>query len=180
MSRLVYISLLRGINVGGHKLIKVADLKAMCEAMGLARVQTFIQSGNVLFSSDEEEEPLRRRIEQQIQAVFGFDVPVALRTLAQWERIIAACPYPPGEEGLCVAVVAEAPTPEGIDRLVAHKIEGDELSAAGREVYLLYRQPIHKSKLTTNHLEKKLGVSVTVRNWQTMTKLAALGRAMAE
>ncbi|HWI51103.1 MAG TPA: DUF1697 domain-containing protein [Symbiobacteriaceae bacterium] len=176
---MVYIALLRGINVGGHKLIKMADLKAMCEAMGLAQVQTYIQSGNVLFVSSEEAEPLRRRIEQQIQAVFGFDVPLALRTLAQWERIIAACPFP-ADDGLCVAVLAEAPTPEGIDRLLAHKIEEDELSAAGSEVYLLYRQPIHKSKLTTNLLEKRLGVPATVRNWQTMNKLAALGRAMAE
>lgn len=176
---MVYVALLRGINVGGHKLIKMAELKAMFEALGLTKVQTYIQSGNVLFASNEEEaEPLRRRIEQQIEAVFGFDVPVALRTLDEWERIIAQCPFP-ADESLYVAVMTEAPLPEGVDRLQAHKIDGDEFRIGSREVYLLYRQPVHKSKLTNNLLEKKLGVPATSRNWQTMTRLAALGREMA-
>lgn len=77
----VYIALLRGINVGGKNMIKMADLKRTFEALGLGRVQTYIQSGNVLFDSDEEEKTLRDRIEREIEAVFGFSVSVILERL---------------------------------------------------------------------------------------------------
>ncbi|HLN60655.1 MAG TPA: DUF1697 domain-containing protein [Symbiobacteriaceae bacterium] len=173
-----YIALLRGINVGGHNIIKMADLRTMLERMGLGFVQTYIQSGNVVFQSEEAEEPLRRAMEEEIKRVFGFDVPVALRTAAELRAILARCPYPaenllPGES-LLVSLLAAAPSPEGVDRLGAVSHEPDEFRLLGRELYLLCRQPIHKSKLTNQFFEKKLGVPVTARNWQTMTKLAAL------
>ena len=173
-----YIAFLRGINVGGHNMIKMADLKAMCQAMGLDGVQTYIQSGNVLFGSEEAEEPLRRRLEAEIKRVFGFDVPVALRTAAELREILGRCPYPaeslaPGES-LLVSLLAAAPAPEGVDRLGTVSPEPDEFRLLGRELYLLCRQPVHKSKLTNQFFEKKLGVPVTARNWQTMTKLAAM------
>lgn len=173
-----YIALLRGINVGGHNMIKMADLKAMCQAMGLGSVQTYIQSGNLVFQSDEAEEPLRQRIEQEIERVFGLAVPVALRTAAQWQEILARCPFPaehlaPGES-LLVSLLAAAPAPEGVERLGASSSEPDEFRLMGREIYLLCRQPIHKSKLTNQFFERKLGVPSTARNWQTMTRLAEM------
>lgn len=179
-----YIALLRGINVSGHRLIKMADLKRMCEEMGLAQVQTYIQSGNVLFTAGEEREALRRRIEQQIAAVFGFDVPVALRTPAELESVIARCPFAPAQlqagESLYVSFLTEPAAPEGIGRLLATAAEPDQLGLVGEEVYLLYRQPSHKSKLTNSLLEKRLGVPATSRNWQTTCKLAALGKQLTE
>lgn len=173
----IWVALLRGINVSGHRLIKMAELQRMCEALGLGRVRTYIQSGNVLFESDEEREALRRRMEAQIEETFGFDVPVVLCTVDEMERIIANCPFAAGEgESLHVALLAEAPPQEGIDRLAAVDTGSDEYRAIGSEVYLLYRQPSHKSKLTGALLEKKLGVAATARNWQTMTRLTAMAR----
>jgi uncharacterized protein (DUF1697 family) len=175
----IWVALLRGINVSGHRLIKMAELQRMCEALGLGRVRTYIQSGNVLFESDEEREALRRRMEAQIEETFGFDVPVVLRTVDEMERIIADCPFAPAEgdgKSLHVALLADAPPQEGIDRLAAVDTGSDEYRVIGREVYLRYRQPSHKSKLTGALLEKKLGVAATARNWQTMTKLTALAR----
>lgn len=172
-----YVALLRGINVGGHRQIKMAELQRMCEALGLGRVRTYIQSGNVLFESAEEREVLGRRIEAMIETTFGFDVPVVLRTADEMESIIADSPFAPGEgESLHVALLAEAPSQEGIGRLAAVNPGMDEYRLVGQEVYLLYRQPSHQSKLTGAVLESKLGVAATARNWQTMTKLAALAR----
>ncbi|HYF94633.1 MAG TPA: DUF1697 domain-containing protein [Symbiobacteriaceae bacterium] len=176
----MYVALLRGINVSGQKLIKMAELKRMFEDMGFTRVQTYIQSGNVIFAAAPAEDPgaLRRRIEERIEAVFGWAVPVVLRTPAEFAQIIESSPYraeelPPGES-LYVALLAEAPAQEGIDRLMAWPCNGDEFRLMGREIYIIYRQGAGRSKLTTNLFEQKLKVAATARNWQTISKLAAL------
>jgi uncharacterized protein (DUF1697 family) len=174
----IYIALLRGINVGGHNVIKMADLKRMCEAMDLSRVQTYIQSGNVLFESAEPEATLRPRIEQEIVRGFGLSVPVVLRTSAELQQLIAQCPWTPGAlaegESLSVALLPEAPLhaelPGNDDQVDAYRF-------AGRDIYLLFGQSIRHSKLP-GRLDR-LGIPATVRNWNTMTKLAALARAMA-
>jgi uncharacterized protein (DUF1697 family) len=178
-----YIALLRGINVGGHRLIKMADLKAMFVALGFGGAQTYIQSGNVVFDADEAEQPLRERIEQQIAATFGFPVVVALRTHDELARVIMACPFAQDTlaegERLYVALLAETPASVGIERMLASKIEPDEFRVVGREVYLLYRQTMRATLLTNNLLESKLGVPSTMRNWRTLTTLAAMGKALA-
>lgn len=182
----IYIALVRGINVGGHNLIKMAELKRMFETMGLSRVQTYIQSGNVLFESEEGAEPLRRRIEHEIEAVFGFSVTVVLRTAAELERITGNCPFSEEAvseaeassegESLYVSLLLETPTQEGIERLSAFRSESDEYRIEGREIYLLFRHSVRNSKLANNL--QKLGVPATMRNWKTINKLAALAKAM--
>ena len=178
-----YIALLRGINVGGHRLIKMADLRAMFVALGLGTVQTYIQSGNVVFQSDEAERPLREHIERQIAATFGFPVTVALRTHDKLARVISVCPFAPDAiaegERLYVALLTETPASAGIERLAASKIEPDEFRVLGREVYLLYRQNMRESQLTNNLVESRLGVPATMRNWRTLTTLAAMSKTLA-
>src|SRR3954453_19881462 len=89
----IYIALLRGINVGKHHRIKMADLKSLLETMGLTKVKTYIQSGNVLFEAKDEAEQLSQRLEDEISKTFGFPVPVILRTAEEYEQIIRDCPY---------------------------------------------------------------------------------------
>ena len=178
----IYIALLRGINVGGKNMIKMAELKKMFETMGLCRVQTYIQSGNVLFESNEEEEPLRQRIEDQIEAVFGFSLTVMLRTAEALNRIVADCPFSEQAiseaeasavgESLFVSLLLEEPSREGIERLNKYKSENEEYRMEGREVYLLFHHSIRNSKLVNNL--QKLDVPSTIRNWKTMNKLVAL------
>jgi uncharacterized protein (DUF1697 family) len=179
---ITYVALLRGINVSGHNLIKMAELKRMFEAIGFARVQTFIQSGNVLFQSAEPAESLRPRIEQEITAVFGMTVPVMLRTAAELERVIRDCPFPTGAlsegENVYVTLLADQPSQEGLERMLTVPGGIDEFRIGARVIYLLYRQPVHKSKLTNNLTERKLGMSATTRNWQTMNKLVVLAQAI--
>lgn len=181
-----YIALLRGINVGGKNKIKMADLKRSFESLRLNQVQTYIQSGNVLFVSEESEAVLRLLIERKIEEDFGFPVPVILRTASELERIYRNCPFSEeaiaeaeaSSEGEClyVALLLEAPTQEGIERLSAFKTEHEEFQMKGMEVYLLFRQSIRNSKLA-NQLPK-LGVPATVRNWKTISKLTALAEEM--
>jgi uncharacterized protein (DUF1697 family) len=182
----IYIGLLRGINVGGKNMIKMAELKRMFEAMGLSRVQTYIQSGNVLFESEEEEEPLRKRIEHEIEVAFGFLVTVILRTAEELKTIAANCPFSEEEvskaeassvgESLYVSFLLKEPSKEGIERLSAFKSESDDYRIRGREVFLLFSHSIRNSKLANNL--QKLDIPATVRNWKTTKKLAALASAM--
>ncbi len=167
-------------------MIKMAVLKQMFETMGLQYVQTYIQSGNVLFQSNQLEEPLVKQIENEIETVFGFSVNVILRTATELERIINHCPFSEDVlaeaeatsvgESLYVAMLVEVPVQEAIDGLSVYSSINDEYCVEGRDVYLLFRNSIRNSKLA-NHLHK-LGGPVTVRNWRTLSKLLVMTRLM--
>lgn len=176
-----YIALLRGVNVGGHRLIKMPELKRVFEAMGFGRVRTYIQSGNVVFATNEQPETLRQRIEREIEASFGFPVTVVLRTTAELERVIADCPFAADAlaegESLYLALLADAPAPEAVEQLLACDGETDECRVAGREIYLLYRRSARDTLLTNAFLERTLGVAATTRNWRTMRTLTDMANA---
>jgi uncharacterized protein (DUF1697 family) len=175
----IYIALLRGINVGGNNMIKMAELKRTFEAMGLSRVQTYIVSGNILFESEEGVESLRQRIEQEIKTVFGISLTAILRTAEELKRIIENCPFASDSlskgESIHVSLLTEALSHKQID-ILSDKNEIDEYHIHGQEVYFLYRQSILDSRLAKNL--QKLGGIVTSRNWNTIIKLAALTEAM--
>jgi uncharacterized protein (DUF1697 family) len=177
----VYVALLRGINVGGNNKIKMAELRHVLETLGLGGVQTYIQSGNALFESEEAAEPLRRRIEQKIGAAFGLTIDVVLRTAEQMERILADCPYAAEvlQEGqnLHVCLLAKAPSPEAADRFLGYRNERTEdVCISGLEIYVLFHQSLLESKLSNQF--QKLGVPATMRNWNTMNRLLAMAKAM--
>lgn len=176
----IYIALLRGINVGGHKRIKMADLKQLLETMGLRMVKTYIQSGNVLFESEEKADLLRRRIEEEINKKFGFPVSVILRTAQEFEQIFNNCPFPtdslPEGESVNVAFLSGIPSQEGVDYLRTVESGRDEYKIEGKDVYLYFGQSILDSKMAAQL--PKLGVQATVRNWKTVTKLATMVEAM--
>lgn len=182
----IYIALLRGINVGGHHKIKMADLRKMLEGMGLARVQTYIQSGNVLFESPESKEALRVKIEQGILETFGFSISVIVRTSSEIEGIIRNCPFSEASirdaeeasefESLYVAMLPEAPAAEVLENLKHYANDKETFEAIGEEVYLLFKESVRNSKLAGQL--SKLGAPVTMRNWKTMNKLAQLSIKM--
>jgi uncharacterized protein (DUF1697 family) len=176
----IYIALLRGINVGGHKIIKMADLRQLLETMGLAKVQTYIQSGNILFESEMGSEQLSQQIEEQIRSTFNFAVPVILRTSTELYQIIDNCPFPfdklSAGESIHLSVLAELLTEEGINRLLNFQSDVDEFQIEGKEIYVYFRQSILDSKLAVQF--QKLGVQSTMRNWKTINKLATMAKAM--
>jgi uncharacterized protein (DUF1697 family) len=175
----IYFALLRGINVSGHNMIKMAELKLMFEGMSFESVQTYINSGNVLFESEEGEESLQARIEQEIHKVFGFTISVLLRTSKEWERIVKTCPFSSDSltegQSIHLTLLKIAPTQEELGKLPDVDPENDEYLLDGREIYFLYRQSILDSKLTKKFLKL---VPQTARNWKTVLKLAAMAKAM--
>ncbi|WP_409344490.1 DUF1697 domain-containing protein [Paenibacillus sp. MBLB4367] len=176
----IYIALIRGINVGGNKKIKMAELKSSLQAMGLGRVQTYIQSGNALFESEEEAEPLRRRIEREIHTAFGMTVTVILRTAEELNRLIANCPFAADSltegQSIHVTLMTETASQKTVDLLSTSERGHDEYHVHGQEIYFLFRQSVLDSKLAANL--QKLGDTATSRNWNTIVKLAALAKAM--
>lgn len=175
-----YIALLRGINVGGKNIIKMAQLKAIFEDIGFQNVTTYIQSGNVLFSSDENESVLINKIEEKIHTDVGFKVPVILRSEEELNNLIKNCPFSEKEilevqantssEVLYVAFLKKEPLEENINKLQAYK--DDKYKITGRDVYLLFYNSIRNSKLGNNL--GKLDESVTTRNWKTISKISNL------
>ncbi|HSO56695.1 MAG TPA: DUF1697 domain-containing protein [Paenisporosarcina sp.] len=176
----IYIALLRGINVGGHNIIKMADLKQLLETMGLTNVQTYIQSGNIVFESEAESDELSQRIEQQIKDTFGFSVPVILRTSKEWKKMIDNCPYSVETlvdgESVHVTLLSEKPSQEALTKLQNFPSGVDQYDVQDKDIYLFLRQNFRDSKLPLQL--QKLGVSATIRNWKTTMKLAAMIKTM--
>ena len=182
----VHIALLRGINVGGNNMIKMAELKNLFDSMGLSEAKTYIQSGNVVFKSSEKEDQLIRTIERGIEDTFGFKISVIVRTADALDQTLANCPFSeeqiaeakrtsPGES-LYVSLLSEAPKPEKANQLEACADSNNQFYISGREVYLLFSDGISQSKLA-NKLPL-LDVSMTVRNWKTLGKLSDLAHKM--
>lgn len=179
----IHIALLRGINVGGNKLIRMEALRALCQRHGLADARTLLQSGNLVFRADADPAEAAGRLEAAIAGEFGFAVTVLARTPAEFTDAIRHNPYPeaatatPGR--LVVMFLAAAPGKDAIDRLTGAVTGPEIVTMAGREAYVVYPDGIGRSKLTNAAIEKALGVTGTARNWNTVTKLAALAETFA-
>lgn len=179
----IFIALLRGINVGGKNRIKMANLKSLFETIGLLHVETYIQSGNVIFESDQQEELLQEKIEHEIENKFGFMVNVVIRTADELDKLIKDCPFSVEEvmeaeslnsegESLYASMFTQALSQEKIEYLSTFRSEKDEFRIKNRDIYLLVCHSIRNSKVA-NHLQK-LDIPSTVRNWKTITKLQEL------
>ena len=172
-----YIALLRAVNVGGRKMA-MSTLRETCEALGLQNVRTYIQSGNLLFETAEPNPiQLQTMLEAMIVATFGYESAVILRTAAQLEAIIASNPFAehePTPAKLHIAFLSAPPPAGRVADLASFCAAGEQIEIMGTEAYLWYPNNMGTSKLTTNVLEKKLGVTATTRNWNTVRKLSEL------
>jgi uncharacterized protein (DUF1697 family) len=167
--------------------IKMADLKDMLVGLHLSGIQTYIQSGNVIFESNEDESLLRGRIEKAIQERFGFSTTAVIRSAEELQKLISDLPFSPDAikkaessspvEVLYVALLAYAPSPGAQKNLDPYKCKEEDYRIVGRDVFLLLPHGIRQSKIVSN-LER-LGVPATVRNWKTLRKLDEMARANA-
>lgn len=174
-----YIAMLRGINVSGQKIIKMDRLRQLFESMAFTNVSTYIQSGNVIFHSDEADPAvLRDRIVHELKIQLTFDIPVIIRTPAELQEAVQDTPYPTvnvdANEQRYVTFLSQAPTEVALAKLQAAQSEVDEYHVKGLTVYLLIRKNYGDSKFSNNFIEKKLGVAATTRNWETVNKLIQL------
>jgi uncharacterized protein (DUF1697 family) len=172
-----YAALLRGVNLGSHNKVSMADLRALFEALGHEDVATYVQSGNVVFKARGDAASVNRAIERRIKRELGLDVAVVLRSKAQLARIAAGNPFAGKEREptrLHVTFLAETPPRAAVRELNAGDFSPDALHVKGQEVYLHTPQGYGRTKLNGAFFEKQLGVVATTRNWRTVTKLAEL------
>ena len=179
----VFITMLRGVNVGGHNRIKMDELRALCKSLKLRDPQTYVQSGNVIFRTKEKSTPeLARKIQNAISREFGFSPEVILRTSEELRRAIAANPFAkrhdldPGK--LLVTFLAAEPSAEARARVLALKPDPEELHLIGRELYIYFPNGAGRSKLQWSSLDRKLETEGTARNMNSVTKILEIAEDM--
>lgn len=170
-----YVALLRGVNVAGVNKVKMDELRQLFTGLGHREVQTYLQSGNVVFAGDEPDRgALVAGIEQAIGQRLGLAVTVLLRTRPDLEKVLAANPYLGIESDpakLPVTFLAEAPDPGRAAALAVPAGETAVFSLVDREIYLHCPNGYGRTKLNNAFLERKLGVAATTRNWKSVTAL---------
>lgn len=176
---ITYIALLRGINVSGQKKIKMADLKVMLVKIGFEDVLTYIQSGNVVFKSDEKNiHSLEEKIKKGIADSFGFDVSVLVKTKTEIAEILQNSPYTKPKDleakRIYYVLLKNKPEQESIESLVQQDYPNELFSFGKNCIYLNCINGAGKAKLTNNIIERKLKVSATTRNHRTMLKVLEL------
>jgi uncharacterized protein (DUF1697 family) len=173
-----YLALLRGINVGGKNKILMRDLSAIFVEAGCKDVRTFIQSGNVIFSSSARASArIPGLIAAQITDSFGYKTPVVLRSTVELEDAVSNNPFLKAGsplESLHVLFLADLPAPSKIEALDPHRSPGDEYIVRGRQIYLRLPNGAADTKLTNAYFDARLATTSTGRNWRTVTKLLEL------
>jgi len=175
----MFIVLLRGINVGGNKRIKMADLKVLFESIGFSSVQTLLQSGNVILESEiSDSTALAHQLEAVIQKHFGFESKIILRTADQWKDVILRHPFSAEQlsepSKILVTFLRDSPTPESIAALMSAHTGIEQLYVSGHECYGYFPEGLGRTKLDNGLIERKLKTMGTGRNWNTVSKLLAL------
>jgi uncharacterized protein (DUF1697 family) len=175
----VVISMLRGVNVGPHKRMKMDALRAVYESLGLEDVRTFIQSGNVIFRTKEKNrQALARKIHAAIEAEFGFHVEVILRTADELRQAIAANPFAKRRDvepsQLLISFLDGEPGADARSTLAKLKDYPEELHLKGRELYIYFPNGAGKTKLPWSSLERLFKVSGTARNLNSARKMLAI------
>ncbi len=153
----------------------MAELRQALTEIGFDAVTTYIQSGNIVLSADDDSEhDVVSTVEKVMADTFGLTIPVVARAAHEWPAVLADNPFPDRVDEpkmLHVYFCDSAPTPEALTQMDDPKYQSDELRAVSRNLYVFYANGTARSKLTTNELEKRLGVTATGRNWSTVNKL---------
>lgn len=168
------IALLRGINVGSHNRIAMADLRGLLVDLGHRNARTLVQSGNIVLSATAPPDELSRELEDEIAARFGVKTPVVVRTREELAAVVALDPLADvaDEHKLYqVSFLSAEPDPEAIEKIEATDFAPERFVHSGREIYAWHPEGIHSSRLARLLTDKRLGVIVTARNWKTTTKL---------
>lgn len=169
-----YIALLRAVNVGGTDKLPMSELKAMCVAQGFAAVQTYIASGNVVFSTDMSEADVKAALEKQLKAYAGKPVAVAVRTAKEMADVLNANPFTHHPPNRTVAIfLNEAPPADTIN--TAKGLQDEQICLGKREIYVAYGQDMGRSRL-----RMPATANGTARNMNTITKLVGLAAGLDE
>jgi uncharacterized protein (DUF1697 family) len=176
-----HVALLRGINVGGRNRLPMKDLAMVFTDAGCGDVETYIASGNVLFTApDELYTRIATVISEAIERSRQLCVAVVTRTGGELAAAAERNPWDNSDtdpKALHVAFLADSPSPESVATLEPNRSPSDDFAVSGREIYLRCPNGMGRSRLTNNYFEARLGTACTVRNWRTVRKLRDLSAA---
>jgi len=172
----VYIAMLRGINIGPHKRMKMEKLRASCEELGFVKVKTYIQSGNIVFQAPKlSSATAAKKIETQIVTDFGFSVNVISRTAEETKKVVEGNPLlrEPGIDPskFHVVFLAEVPSPDAIKKLAGITLSPDKVRHSGKEIYFYFPNGVSGSSIWKHNLDRVMLVCGTMRNWNTVNTL---------
>lgn len=179
----VVAALLRGVNVGGHQKLPSATLTKACELAGGTSVRTYLQSGNAVFATrDRSAESVRKKLESALDEAAGFSVDVIIRTAAELQEIIDGNPFGADSDPRKVVVIflGSAVAAAPFTALEKQCANGERIVNAGRDLYAWFPEGMGCSKLATLFTERKLGVTCTARNWNTVTALRQLAEEIGK
>ena len=173
-----YVALLRGINVGGKNKLPMKDLASVFAEAGCSEVQTYIQSGNVVFRATPAlANRLPAVITEAVTSRFGLRVPVVMRTSGELHKVANSNPFlcaGADEKALHVAFLANPPDSSRVNALDSHRSPPDQFSVRGQDIYLHCPNGLARSKLTNAYFDSGLATTSTLRNWRTVLKLLEL------
>lgn len=174
-----YVAMLRGVNVTGHNSIKMEQLRGLCDGLGFQKVETYVQSGNIIFQAKiENPAVLSKQIGGSILDSFGFEIPVIVRTSNEMKNVVANNPFLKEKDvdssKLHVTFLREATQKGSLKTLEKLATSQDRFYLASREIYLYCPGGYGRTKLSNNAIEKALSVIATTRNWSTTNTLLAM------
>ena len=175
-----YISFLRGVNMTGHNSIKMTELSALFNSIGLNDAETFIQSGNVIFrkAGRVPVSALMVNIEKAILERFNFTIPVMIRTKRELSDLFTSNPFLGATDfdpaKMAVLFLHDEPSEKQIQKVTGIDYPPDKFKIAGREIFIYCPNGFGRTKLYTNFFEKKMGVTGTARNWKTITTILTI------
>ncbi|MGA9876124.1 MAG: DUF1697 domain-containing protein [Solirubrobacteraceae bacterium] len=173
----IKIAFLRGINVGSHNRIPMAELRDLLADIGYGGARTLLQSGNVVVSTEAQPAELASELEREIAGRFNVQTPVVGRTREELAAVVALNPLRElagDPKRYQVSFLSAEPAPEAVHAIAAIDIEPESFVHVGREIYAWHPEGIHTSPLAKLLTDKRLGVTATARNWSTVTKLLEL------
>lgn len=174
-----HIALLRGLNVGGKNKLPMKDLAALFSAAGASKVQTYIQSGNVVFQAADGAAMVGARVSQAILKQAGLRIPIVVRSSAELREALQHNPFLErwNPDALHLVFLADRPKPAAVAGLDPKRSPTDSFAVRGREVYLHCPGGYGNTKLTCAFFDAKLATVSTCRNWRTSQKLLELATA---
>ncbi len=170
-----FVGLLRGINVGGNRKLPMAELRGLCEKIGILNPKTYIQSGNIVFTSEQTASFLESALSNAIEQLFGFRPDVLVIDSSEYIETARAYPFETENHKLAhIQFLKETPLKSDIEEALSTDYEPDKIAINGRAVYLYMANGVLESPIDFKRLERILKTSGTARNWRTVQKLVEM------
>ena len=173
-----HVALLRAINVGGRNKVPMAELRALAESLGWSDVGSYIQSGNLVFRAPGRPAALAADLQRAVQRAHGFEVPVVVRSAAQWRELVDGNPFPEASRErpswVLLHLSQARPSASAVDVLAAHAGPDERIERVRDAIWIDFANGVARSKLTPARIDRAAGSATTARNWRTVVNLAEM------